>query len=307
MGSLLITGGSGFIGKACLRSLVDSDYNIYAITRDITKVPKFANNITWLETDLFNFKSISKLIKEISPTHLLHLAWVTDHGTYTHSPENIDWLNASKSLIDTFISAGGKRIVVAGSCAEYHWDDGSCIEHVSKLRSQSVYSQSKNHLFNYINAVTNHCDVEHAWGRIFFVYGPGEEKTKLVSSIIDNIIHKQVINIKHPGYLRDYIYIDDVAQIFTQLISDPYVGPINIGSGKAIAIIDIAQLISKILLGSVSISTEITAHEQNIDSIIEADISLLTSALSFEPKYNLKTGITNTINWYKGNFTQELN
>ena len=239
MKRILLTGGTGFIGKACLKSLINSNIDIYAITRNVNKAPDIANNITWLEGDLFKSASISKLIKKISPTHLLHLAWITKHSTYLNSAENIDWLNASKSLIDVFAASGGGKIIVAGSCAEYNWDSGRCIENVTELRPQSIYSQSKIDLFNYINAITSNCDVEYAWGRVFFVYGPGEENTKLISSVIDKIIHKQPLNIKHAGHLRDYIYVDDVAKIFNQLISSPYSGPINIGSGKATAIIDI--------------------------------------------------------------------
>jgi|LWDU01.1.fsa_nt_gi nucleoside-diphosphate-sugar epimerase len=298
MKSILITGASGFIGQACIRLLANSDYKIYAITRKLDRAPNI-KNINWLEADLFKTEEISKLVNKLSPSHLLHLAWITDNDTYQNSDKNIDWLNASKLLIDTFISSGGKRIIAAGSCAEYNWDEKNLIENVSELRAQSVYSQSKIHLYNYLNTVTNNTNVEFSWGRVFFVYGPGEQRAKLISSIIDNIIHKRELNIKHPGYLRDYIYVDDVARIFIKLLSAPYIGPINIGSGEAIAISDIVQLISEILLEPAPILSKHNNNGSNFNSIIKADTNLLKSKLLFETDFNLNSGLINTINYYK--------
>ena len=57
----------------------------------------------------------------IRPEVLIHLAWYAEHGKYWTSPENVRWVEASLALLRGFAAAGGRRVVMAGTCAEYEW------------------------------------------------------------------------------------------------------------------------------------------------------------------------------------------
>src|SRR5579862_9330145 len=119
MSTVLVTGATGFIGQKCLTGLDGKYEEIHAVCRGIPKPS--GGSVHWHSTDLFDESRVSQLVREVRPTHLLHLAWITNPGEYWNSVENARWLLASAHLVHQFALQGGKRIAVAGSCAEYDW------------------------------------------------------------------------------------------------------------------------------------------------------------------------------------------
>ena len=94
--------------------------------------------------DLLAPGAAERLVAETQPTHLLHLAWYTEHGSFWNSPENLAWLAASVQLVGAFTAAGGRRAVVAGSCAEYDWSGPQpCSEPATPLRPHTLYGTCK--------------------------------------------------------------------------------------------------------------------------------------------------------------------
>ena len=125
---VLVTGAHGFIGYHCLSKLLDRGYEVHALSS--TKRSDFSP-VIWHQADLFLSSQISSLISDIKPTHLLHLAWYTDHGHFWNSTENLAWVQASLSLMRSFLESGGKRYVGAGTCAEYDWTYKFCSENTT--------------------------------------------------------------------------------------------------------------------------------------------------------------------------------
>src|SRR5258706_1738280 len=117
MKRVLVTGARGFIGRRTLPLLSTHGFEVHAVTsREIVPGdPK----VTWHRADLLDGRQIDSLIATIAPTHLLHLAWIATPGSYQTSAENLRWLEAGIHLTRSFSITGGKRLVAAGSCAEY--------------------------------------------------------------------------------------------------------------------------------------------------------------------------------------------
>ncbi len=135
----------------------------------------------------------ARLLAEVRPTHLLHLAWIAEHGRYWEAPENDAWVDASIDLTARFAAMGGKRFVGAGSCAEYDWSDGSlaagvCEEGLTPCRPSTLYGRSKLRFCEHLSA---HGALSQAWGRLFFLYGPWEDPRRLVPTIIQSLLEGQ--------------------------------------------------------------------------------------------------------------------
>ena len=135
MQRLLITGASGFIGQHVLSLLHDSPMEIHGITR---QVPKSDSRCYWHQCDLLEGDPIN-LIRTIEPTHFLHLAWDVTPNACWASKMNHVWYQASMKLIDAFKQHGGQRVVVCGTCAEYHWAEVRCVEEETPLLGDSDY------------------------------------------------------------------------------------------------------------------------------------------------------------------------
>ena len=79
-----------------------------------------------------------------APTHLLHLAWYAEHGPFWTSTENLRWAAATIALVQAFAERGGRRAVLAGTCAEYRWGEpGPCVEGVTPLEPATLYGTAK--------------------------------------------------------------------------------------------------------------------------------------------------------------------
>ena len=296
MKKLLLTGGTGFIGQQTIPFLQEEGYEIYAVTsKNLTKDNK---DVQWLHGNLMDEEFVSSIFTKIHPTHLLHLAWITTPHVYWNSSENFNWVRASQYMFQCFIENGGERIVSAGSCAEYDWSEGICLENTTSLRPQSAYSKAKGELYTYLTDTINKDHTSFAWARVFFAYGPNEAKTRLITSIIRSIIEDRLLDIEYGYHKRDYIYVADVASILVKLLNSDIRGSINIGTGKAISIIEIARTVTKLMGVSKEITSQIKINSDEKIPLVEADTTILNNNLNYYPTDNIESGIKNTIKWY---------
>src|SRR5579864_8918002 len=121
MRRVLVTGASGFIGAHCLHRLSLEDCEVHAVNRSGSG--ESAAGVTWHAADLRDLALAPPLFAKIRPTHLLHGAWIATPGLYSHSPENVTWLQSTIALAGAFGSQGGARFVGIGSSAEYEPGD----------------------------------------------------------------------------------------------------------------------------------------------------------------------------------------
>ena len=194
------------------------------------------NGVHWHDVDLLDTQKTNELIATIHPTHLLHFAWYAKPGEYWDSTENVRWLEGSLHLLRVFQKAGGARVVMAGTCAEYDWKFGYCSEYVTPLAPSSLYGTCKNAMQHLLKDFSRETNLSSAWGRIFFLYGPHENPNRLVSSVILNLIHNKMAPCSHGNQIRDFLHVKDVASAFVSLLMSNVDGPVNIASGKPIAI-----------------------------------------------------------------------
>ena len=143
MKKVLLTGATGFIGRSSIQLLIENGYEVHAVFHIVQPSFKKECNLFWHQCDLFNAEQQKNLLIEVKPTHLLHFAWIATPGVYWTSFENIRWVQASLGLLMNFADQGGKRAVLAGTCAEYDWNCGYCSEELTPIRPQTLYGKSK--------------------------------------------------------------------------------------------------------------------------------------------------------------------
>src|SRR5207253_10776751 len=161
------------------------------------------------------------------------------------SPENYGWVAASIELARAFAACGGRRIVAAGTCAEYDWSAGLCHEFDTPLVPRMPYGVCKDALRRILESLTEHAAISFAWGRIFFPYGPGEAAGRLVPSVIASLLDASDARCTHGRQVRDFVFIRDVAGALVALLDSEGRGPVNIGSGKAVSVREVVETIAE--------------------------------------------------------------
>ena len=303
MDKLLITGATGFIGRHCLPLLLLRDYQIHAVSSNtlVNTLVTPQLEIYWHQVDLLEPNQIHTLMAEVKPTHLLHLAWYTTPGKYWTSLENFRWVQSSLDLLQAFQSQGGQRAVIAGTCAEYDWKYGYCSEEITPLRPRSVYGTCKHALQQMADAFTSQINISFAWGRVFFIYGPGEPPQKLTSYFIQHLLQRKVACCSHSTQIRDFLYVKDIASAFVKLLETDVQGPVNIGSGQPITLGDLVLKIGSKLCCSDLIELGPKQIPADEPPLLLADIQKLRYQVEWSPTYNLDSGIEQTILWWQEN------
>src|SRR5271154_1191044 len=123
MKRVLVTGASGFTGSHTPSILQNRGYEVHATW---LKNRREIDGVEWHRADLRDPAAIGNLIREVRPTHLLHLAWHAVPRDYRESLENLKWCQAGMTLLAEFVKHGGARAVFAGSCFEYDLRYGFC-------------------------------------------------------------------------------------------------------------------------------------------------------------------------------------
>lgn len=284
---VLVTGATGLIGRELAEPLQNAGFDIYAITIDEDNPD---NGIHWIKGNLFDEISIKNIMEEVKPEYLLNMAWCTT-GDYLKSDLNYKFLSAGVNLLKHFKDNGGKRVVFAGTCFEYKFKDEPLKETDELDADKTVYTFCKNKLHEIAQYFCKTNGISFGYGRIFYVYGRNEDKTRLTGMIIDKLSRNEEVIIKSGNLYKDYMYAKDIAGAFVSLLNSDVEGSVNICTGKAISIRDFALEIGK-QMGKDNLII-FKDEPSNQPPIIVGDNSRLINEVGYEMKYNLKLAISN--------------
>lgn len=295
-GRVLLTGASGFIGRAAIRPLLESRFDVHAVAR--RPLPD-RTGVTWHAADLLDEAVLEEVVFGIKPTHLLHFAWYAEPGKYWTSPVNIDWLRASLSLLKAFYDSGGRRAVMAGTCAEYEWCSDIYAEDATPAQPATLYGACKNALHDVFAAFSRQAGLSGAWGRIFFPFGPHEHMSRLVPSVICSLLRGEVAECTRGEQVRDFLHVDDVAAAFVALLASDVRGPVNIGSGSGVRVKEIVRRIGEQIGHSDLIRLGARPMPAGDPPSIVADVTRLEREVGWRPSRHLGQALSETVDWWR--------
>ena len=172
---VLLTGASGFIGKYVFNRLDKHIYDVICVSRKNPVSP------IWIQLDILDFEATLDTIQIVKPDFLIHLAWDVEYGIYWNNLNNEKYMEATINLFKAFISQGGKKIIAAGSCAEYNASSIAVAENTVVNKNElSHYGKAKRDVYEWLER-----NIEtFSWLRIFGIYGHGEDKRRLIPYLI---------------------------------------------------------------------------------------------------------------------------
>ena len=241
---VLLTGASGFLGRYVLKHL--QKHGISTIVAGIES-PTNISSTDFVQVDFLKQPDFGELISKTGATHLMHFAWYAEHGKYWSSPYNLRWTEATVRLVEAFCLAGGQKVIIAGTSAEYDWSYGYCHEEITPLNPITLYGVSKDAARRLTMAVCAEYKTPCAWGRIFLPYGKGEDSRRLIPSLIEVFQGKRPpFGVNATAY-RDFLHADDLAHGFLKLLLSDAQGIYNICSGQPVQIAEVVRIIANSL------------------------------------------------------------
>jgi nucleoside-diphosphate-sugar epimerase len=286
---VLVTGASGFVGAHAVSALSARGFDVCALGR---RPPDEA--CAFHAVDLMDAGAVRAAISALRASHLLHLAWYAEPGLYWRAPANLDWVAASLGLVRAFREAGGERAVAAGTCAEYAWGPERLPED-APCAPATLYGAAKDGTRRVLEAYARETGLSFAWGRLFFLYGPGEKAGRLVSDAVRALTAGQRFATSPGHQRRDFSHVADVAGAFAALVGGTVTGPVNVGSGEAVPVRAILERIGRLTGRPDLIDFGARALPAGEPACIEADVARLRGEAGFHPRYDLDRGLAETI------------
>lgn len=300
---VLITGGTGFIGRNVVNELIAKGYEVHSLV-----YPPFApeqKGLFQYEMNLMDTNAVSEFLKEHKFENLIHLAWYVGKGCQT-SNANLSWVTASLNLLQQFKENGGKRILMTGSVSEYDYKNGYLTEDFSPLNNEYLYGKAKASLYVLAKEYAKLNNLDFKWARLFNVYGPNEREQRLVPSVILSMLKDEDVKVSTCTKYQDYLHVEDLARAIVMLFESKSQGAVNICSGKPIQLREIVTKIAELtsFKGQIMWGSIPTYFEE---ALVVGNNKRLEEEICFKPMFSLDDGLLNTIEWWKENFKEKTN
>lgn len=293
---VIVTGATGFVGRRVLGLLTQQNHEVVVLGRQ----PPAAEGIEHRAVDLLSAAQDFSFLRDLGATHLLHLAWCAVPGSFWTSPQNLEWPTATLRLLNAFAKAGGKRAVLAGTCAEYAWTTPTLSETESACAPSTLYGAAKYGTYLMAERLAALTDVSLGWARLFYMYGPGEIGGRLVSDACQALLEGRRFAASAGTQRRDYIHVDDAAGALVALLSSAVTGPVNVGLGNAPSVRTILEEIARAAGDRLDLLDFGGQPSRPGDpSVIEANIHRLHDEVGFSPRFSLSDGIADTVQWWR--------
>jgi nucleoside-diphosphate-sugar epimerase len=288
---VLVTGASGFVGRAAVEALKRLGYEVDGATRRVE--PELPVD-RWHAVDLLDAAGVATLMGSARPSHVLHLAWTTEHGCYWEDPDNDRWSAATRKLLEVFEQGGGSRFVLAGSCAQYDWTgDQPLVEADAPRRPATYYGRAKQEASEIVEAA----GLSTATALLFFPYGPHEQPERLVPSIARRLLDGDEAPVSTGTQVRDFIHVSDAGAALAALLDSDVKGSVNVGSGEGIRVADVAEAAARIV-GRPEL-LRLGALPGDDRTSVVASVARLRNEVGFVPRLSLEVGLRDAVDWWR--------
>jgi nucleoside-diphosphate-sugar epimerase len=289
---VLVTGARGFVGRHVCAALATSGFDVHAVTSGGTSP---SGTATWHHADLLDPADRDALLRSVQAEALVHLAWYAKPPHYWRDPENLQWVTATLELVRAFVARGGRRVVGAGTCAEYDWRYGFCIEQQTPLAPATLYGAAKSACGGVLEAFGRETGLSVAWARLFFLFGPHDSATRLVPSLALKMGAGEPARCTSGGHVRDFLYVADAAAALAALLDSRVTGPVNIASGVPVRIADVARGIAE----RVGRPDLLTIEEGPADHpMVAASVARLREEVGWRPAHDMAAALDETVRWW---------
>ena len=307
METILITGGSGFIGSYLCEFFLKKGYKVIAMDNLVTGNLDNISHLRSNENFKFIHHDVSKHIALNDKTDfVLHFASPASPVDYQKIP--IQTLKAgSLGTHNTLgLALSKKAVYLLASTSEVYGDPlvnpqkEDYWGNVNPIGLRGCYDEAKRFAEALTMAYHRIHKLDTKIVRIFNTYGPRMRKDdgRVVPNFITQALNNEPLTIYGDGkQTRSFCYVGDLVEgIYRMMISDLN-EPVNIGNPEERTILEFAEVITDITKTKSKISfKQLPVDDPHVRC---PDIAKAKKFLKWEPKVGIKEGIRDTVKWFR--------
>jgi len=275
---VLVTGGSGFVGRRLVQFLRDEGAEVHAPERNA------------LDVSAGSFP-------DLSVDWVIHLAGRTYVPASWSEPADFYRVNVlgTVNVLEYCRRTQTRLIHVSGYC--YGIPERLPIPETAPLKPNNPYAFSKCAAEDACRFFFECLQTEVMIVRPFNIYGPGQQANFLIPRIVEQAIDPGVpaIVVEDDTPRRDYVHLDDVIGAIGSLRRNPKPGAtFNIGSGESYSVAEVAEMVCRAAEVSKPVVSRGNRRVNDISDVI-ADISAIRDAAGWSPLITLPDGLHSVV------------
>jgi dolichol-phosphate mannosyltransferase len=298
---VLVSGAASFIGANLARRLVRDGHDVVLLARPGSLLWRLDDLDAPVEAvDLSDQAAVRAIVRQSAPEWIFHLA---AHGSF--STQRDAELMVRTNVLGTMIlancaaEAGCSSFVHAGSSSDYGFKDHAPSE-TETIEPNSDYAVTKAAATLYCAYAARRSGIRAVTLRLYSVYGPFEEPTRLIPQLLIHAGRKELPPLVDPRIGRDFVYVDDVVDAFLAAAAGGEPGAVyNVGTGRQTNLADVVA-VAREHFGIAAEPAWGSMPSRSWDTTVwRSDNTLIRQALGWSPRFDLRSGLEATMQWLR--------
>lgn len=300
MKTAIVTGATGFIGRAVVKELLENDYQVYAVGRAASQHKLSPNErLVFVVCDMGAIEALPQKLPQVQYDVFFHIAWEGSaqfRGDTALQLKNVQWtvdaLHAAKRL-------GCKRFICAGSLMEKEAILNT-FEPGSLPGIGNIYAGAKLLAHIICKAESARQEIDLLWAMLANAYGPREKSPRLVNTMLRKCLRGESPRFTAGTQNYDFVYIDDVARAF-RLIAEkgkPF-HEYTIGSSTARPLKDFLLEMQKAVAPDIPFGFGQVPFQGVSLPLSDFDCSCTEKDTGFRAEVSFAEGCKRTMEWMK--------
>lgn len=301
MKNIIVTGGTGFIGRHLVKLLASKGYNVTIITRDKNNsTAKLGIDIKCIECDLNEIDKVN--IENIKCDVFYNLAW---NGVSTEFKNNINIqiknIEMTLKIAEFAKKINTKLFISTGTVAEYAFCE-EVMDAYEKQTPNDMYGASKVASHFLLDVYTRNNNLPFIWCIIPSAFGEGRTDNNILSYTIRELLAGRKPEYGALTQMWDFLYVREIVRALMLIGEKGHPGRIyGIGSGVYKPLKEYIEIIRDNINPALplGIGARPKMSEKAFSSCV--NINELTKDTGFVPEIYFEEGIKKTIDWFKRN------
>lgn len=320
--SVLVTGGSGFVGVNLVKGLAERGRKVVSLNR--SSVPEevgsylapYMDRVVFAQCDVTDLVGLQEVVHKHGVVEIVHTATLT--ATSLDVERDCAWqiinvnVMGATNLFEVSRRANVRRVVYTSSGAVYRHGDGIYPHHEDEQpHPDGLYAISKYASEMIAQRFRHLLGVSIAVARLAQPYGPMERKSRsraVLSPIcewVEQALRGEPIVVQALDSIMDWCYVDDMVDGILSILlaeDEPRHSIYNVGAGKTTSVEAVLRAIDRCIAGVKYSESPAVVPNPNIDRQTltgHLDITRAQDEFGYQPRVDIGAGLERYVDWLR--------